>query len=168
MLRLAERIDRLSTAIGRGAAWLVLAVVLVQFSVVVLRYLFGTGSVRLQETVTYAHAFAFLLAAAWALRTGTHVRVDVFYREAGARRRALVDLLGTLFLLLPMMGLILWMSVPYAARSWAIFEGSQETAGLPLVFLLKTSIPLFALLLILQGLAEAARAAGVLRADRGR
>jgi TRAP-type mannitol/chloroaromatic compound transport system permease small subunit len=168
MFRLAECLDRLSTAIGRGAAWLVLAVVLVQFAVVVLRYLFGAGSIRLQETVTYAHAFAFLLAAAWALKTGAHVRVDVFYRDASARRRALVDLLGTLFLLLPMMGLILWMSVPYVARSWAIFEGSQETAGLPFVFLLKTVIPLFALLLILQGLAEAARAVSVLRAERGR
>lgn len=168
MLRLAERIDRLSTAIGRGAAWLVLAVVLVQFAVVVLRYLFGAGSIRLQEAVTYAHALAFLLAAAWALKTGAHVRVDVFYREAAAPRRALVDLLGTVFLLLPMMGLILWMSVPYVARSWAIFEGSQETAGLPAVFLLKTAIPLFALLLILQGLAEAVRAASVLRTERGR
>lgn len=150
--------------IGRAAAWLVLAVVLLQFAVVVLRYVFGVGSIRLQESVSYAHAFAFLLAAAWALKIGAHVRVDVFYGQASPRRRALIDLLGTLFLLLPMAALILWTSLPYVARSWAIFEGSQETAGLPAVFLLKTAIPVFAVLLMLQGIAEIVRAASLLRA----
>ena len=161
MLRLAHRIDRISTAIGRAAAWLILVVVVVQFAVVLLRYGFGTGSIRLQESVVYAHALAFLLAAAWTLKAGAHVRVDVFYRGANPRTRGIVDLLGTLLLLLPMAGLILWMSVPYAMRAWAILERSQETSGLPLVFLLKTAIPLFAVLVIMQGVAEAARAAAV-------
>jgi TRAP-type mannitol/chloroaromatic compound transport system permease small subunit len=163
MLRVAERIDRLSTAIGRGAAWLVLVVVLVQFAVVVMRYFFDAGSIRLQESIIYAHAAAFLLAAAWTLKANAHVRVDIFYRDAIPRRRALVDLFGTVIFLLPMAGLILWVSLPYVARSWAIFERSQEAAGLPAVFLLKTAIPVFALLLILQGVAEAIRAADVLR-----
>jgi TRAP-type mannitol/chloroaromatic compound transport system permease small subunit len=163
MSGLAERIDRLSTAIGRAAAWPVLAVVLLQLAVVALRYIFGVGSIRLQESVSYAHALAFPLAAAWALKIDAHVRVDVFYRDASTRTRALVDLLGTLFLLLPMAGLILWMSIPYVARSWTIFEGSQETAGLPFVFLLKTAIPVFALLLLLQGVSMLMRAAAALR-----
>jgi len=164
MLRLAERIDRISTAIGRLAGWLVLAIVVVQFAVVLLRYGLGMGSIRLQESVVYAHALAFLLASAWTLKAGAHVRVDVFYRGVSERTRALVDLLGTLVLLLPMAGLILWMSVPYATRSWAILERSQETSGLPFVFLLKTAIPLFAVLVILQGIAEAIRAVAVLAA----
>jgi TRAP-type mannitol/chloroaromatic compound transport system permease small subunit len=166
MLRLAERIDRVSTAIGRAAAWFVLVVVLVQFAVVLLRYAFGTGSIWLQESIVYAHGFAFMLAAAWALKAGAHVRVDVFYRGASPRTRARIDLLGTVFLLLPMAALILWVSLPYAARSWDIFERSQETSGLPLVFLLKSAIPVFATLLILQGLAEITRAADVLRRKR--
>jgi TRAP-type mannitol/chloroaromatic compound transport system permease small subunit len=166
MRRMADHIDRVSTVIGRAAAWLVLAVVVVQFVVVLLRYAFDAGSIWLQESIVYAHGFAFLLAAAWALKTGAHVRVDVFYREARPRRRALVDLLGTLLLLLPMAALILWVSLPYAARSWAILERSQETSGLPLVFLLKSAIPLFAALLILQGIAEMIRAAAVLRRKR--
>lgn len=167
MLRLAERFDRISTAIGQLAAWLTLAVVAIQFAVVLLRYGFGMGSIRLQESVVYAHALAFLLAAAWTLKAGAHVRVDVFYRGAQPRTRALVDLLGTLVLLLPMAGLILWMSVPYAMRSWSILERSQETSGLPLVFLLKTAIPVFAVLVILQGIAEAMRSVAVL-ATRGK
>jgi TRAP-type mannitol/chloroaromatic compound transport system permease small subunit len=120
--------------------------------------------------VVYAHALAFMLAAAWTLKAGAHVRVDVFYRGASERTRATVDLFGALILLLPMVGLILWMSVPYAMRSWAILEGSQETSGLPLVFLLKTAIPLFTVLVILQGIAEVVRAAALVFGDakRGR
>jgi TRAP-type mannitol/chloroaromatic compound transport system permease small subunit len=163
MLRLALKIDRLSTAIGRIVAWLVLAAVLLQFAVVVLRYVFGVGSIRLQESVIYTHALAFLLAAAWALKTDAHVRVGVFYERASPRTRALVDLLGTGFLLAPTMTLILWTSIPYAARAWATMEGSQETAGLPFVFLLKSAIPVFAVLMLLQGTAQAMRAALALR-----
>jgi TRAP-type mannitol/chloroaromatic compound transport system permease small subunit len=163
MLRVAQLIDRLSTAIGRGAAWLVLAAVLLQFAVVVLRYAFGMGSIRLQESVIYAHALAFLLATAWALKSDSHVRVDVFYGRATARTRALVDLFGTLFLLAPTMILVLWTSIPYAMRAWATMEGSREAAGLPFVFLLKSVIPLFAALMLLQGAAQAMRAALALR-----
>ena len=130
----------------------------VQFAVVLLRYLFGIGSIWLQESIVYAHALAFLLAAAWVLRIGAHVRVDVFYRDANPYVRAWVDLLGTVFLLLPMAALILWVSLPYVGRAWAIFERSQETSGLPAVFLLKTAIPVFAALLIVQGAAEILRA----------
>lgn len=164
---LADRIDRLSTAIGRAVAWLILFIVVAQFTVVVLRYGFDAGSIRLQESVSYAHALAFLLAAAWTLKLDGHVRVDVLYRTARALTRALVDLLGAIFLLLPMAGLILWMSLPYAARSWATFEGSQETAGLPAIYLLKSAIPLFAALVILQGLAMVLRALAVLRNPGG-
>jgi TRAP-type mannitol/chloroaromatic compound transport system permease small subunit len=163
MLRFADRIDRFSTAIGRAMAWLVLAVVVVQFAVVLLRYLFGVGSIWLQESIVYAHALAFLLAAAWVLKTGGHVRVDVYYRDASRPTRAWVDLLGTVFLLLPMAASILWVSVPYAGRAWTILERSQETSGLPAVFLLKTAVPAFAALLILQGGAEILRALAALK-----
>jgi TRAP-type mannitol/chloroaromatic compound transport system permease small subunit len=157
-IALADRIDRLNAAIGRSVAWLCLLVVLVQFTVVVLRYVFGTGSIWLTETIIYGHATLFMLAAAWTLREGGHVRVDIFYADASPRARAIVDLVGALVLLLPFVGVLAWFSWPYVARSWAILERSREASGLPLVFLLKTLIPLFALLLGLQGIAQAARA----------
>ena len=166
MTVLADRIDRLNVAIGLAVAWLVLAVVLLQFALVVARYLFGLGSIWLTETVIYAHATLFMLAAAWTLHAGGHVRVDVFYADASARTRARVDLIGALLLLLPFMLVVLWLSVPYAARSWAILEHSQEASGLPLVFVLKTLIPLFALLMALQGIAQAIRAAAALSRSR--
>jgi len=163
---LADRIDRLTTGIGRAVAWLVLAVVLLQFALVVARYLFGLGSIWATETVIYAHAALFMLAAAWTLRAGGHVRVDVFYAEATPRTRAKIDLAGSGLLLLPFSAVLIWLSVPYAARSWAILERSQETSGLPLVYLLKTLIPLFAFLMALQGVAQAIRAIQALARPR--
>ena len=163
---LADRIDRLTTGIGRAVAWLALAVVLLQFALVVARYLFGLGSIWATETVIYAHAALFMLAAAWTLRAGGHVRVDVFYAEATPRTRAKIDLAGSVLLLLPFALVLVWLSVPYAARSWAILERSQETSGLPLVYLLKTLIPLFAFLMALQGIAQAIRAIQALARPR--
>src|SRR5262245_26812852 len=103
MLALADRIDRVTSAIGRAAAWCALTMVAAQFAVVVLRYAFGIGSVWLQESIVYAHAALILLAAAWTLYAGGHVRVDVFYAEASPRTKALVDFAGALLLLLPFM-----------------------------------------------------------------
>jgi TRAP-type mannitol/chloroaromatic compound transport system permease small subunit len=158
-LALAQTIDRLTAALGRTAAWLALAIVLVQFGLVVARYVFSAGSVAVTESVVYGQALLVALTTAWTLAAGGHVRVDIFYAEAPPHRRALIDLVGTLCLLLPFMLTLLWLSVPYALRSWAIMERSQETGGLPLVFVLKTLIPVFALLMALQGIAQAIRAA---------
>jgi TRAP-type mannitol/chloroaromatic compound transport system permease small subunit len=166
MTAFADRIDRLTAAIGRAVAWLVLAVVLLQFALVVARYLFGIGSIWLTEAVIYGHAAVFMLAAAWTLHLGGHVRVDVFYADASARTKAWIDLAGSVLLLLPFVFVLILLSVPYAARSWAILEHSQEASGLPLVFVLKTLIPLFALLMALQGVAQAIRSAAVLARPR--
>jgi len=159
---IADRIDRLTAAIGRTVMWCALAMVVVQVVVVLMRYVLGVGSIWLSEAIVYAHATLFMGAAAWTLQQGGHVRVDIFYADASPRRRAAVDLLGALVLLLPFCGVLAWFALPYVGRSWAILERSREASGLPLVFLLKTMIPVFAVLLGLQGIAQAVRAALVL------
>jgi TRAP-type mannitol/chloroaromatic compound transport system permease small subunit len=156
-------IDRLSVAVGRVVAWLTLAMVVVTFLIVLLRYLFGLGFIWMQESVTWMHATIFMLGAAWALRSGDHVRVDVFYKKMSPRRQGWVDLLGTLLLLLPMCGYIFFESLPYVQQSWEIRERSREASGLPGLFLLKTLIPLTALLLALQGVSDLVRAARRIR-----
>jgi TRAP-type mannitol/chloroaromatic compound transport system permease small subunit len=158
----ADRVDSLTAVIGHAVAWCLLAMVIVQVVVVLLRYVLGFGSIWLQETIIYAHATLFMLAAAWTLQQGGHVRVDIFYVDASPRRKAQVDLFGAIVFLLPFSIALVWLSAPYVARSWAILEHSRETSGLPLVFLLKTLIPLFALLLGLQGVGQAIRAVIVL------
>jgi TRAP-type mannitol/chloroaromatic compound transport system permease small subunit len=163
---IADGIDRATAAIGRAAAWCCLYLVLAEFAVVVMRYLLAIGSIKLQESVLYAHAALFMLAAAWTLRIDGHVRVDVFYGQAAPRTKALIDLFGTVVFLFPVVIAVGLLSVPYVARSWAILEGSRETSGLPFVYLLKTLIPLFAVLLGFQGIAQAIRAALVLAEPR--
>jgi TRAP-type mannitol/chloroaromatic compound transport system permease small subunit len=165
---IADRIDAVTGTIGRAVMWCALVVVLLQFVVVVLRYAFGIGSIWLTESIIYAHAALFMLAAAWTLRENGHVRVDIFYADAPPRRKALVDLFGALLLLIPFVVVLAWLSLPYVARSWVILERSRETSGLPAVFLLKTLIPLFALLMALQGVSQAIRAVDVLRASTHR
>jgi TRAP-type mannitol/chloroaromatic compound transport system permease small subunit len=154
--RLATSIDALNEWVGRTVAWLTLGMVVVTFLVVVLRYGFDVGWIAMQESVTYMHALVFMAGSAYTLKHNEHVRVDIFYRELGPIAKAWVNMIGTLVLLLPANAYLLWISWDYVASSWSLWEGSREAGGLPLVFLLKSFIPLLAATLVLQGLALAA------------
>lgn len=161
----SDRLDRVALVTGRLTAWLALVLVLVTFSVVVLRYAFQIGSIALQESILYLHASLFLLGAAYTLKMDAHVRVDIFYRHMSKKNRALVDLLGTLVLLLPVCLFLLWISADYVANAWALREGSRETGGLPFVYLLKTLIPISGGLLIIQGISLVSTSIACLLAD---
>ena len=150
---LSNRLEQFIDWIGRSVSWLVLAMVLVTFLVVVLRYMFDMGWIALQESISYFHSFVFLLGAAYTLQHNAHVRVDIFYDRLGDVGKAWVDLIGHVFILLPVMIFILWVSWPYVADAWRVNESSREAGGLPGVYLLKSLILLMAGLLILQGLA---------------
>jgi TRAP-type mannitol/chloroaromatic compound transport system permease small subunit len=151
---ISKKIENFIDVTGRMVSWLTLAMVLVTFVVLVLRYGFGIGSIALQESIAYMHASVFLIAAAWTLQQDAHVRVDIVYCRCSKKTRALVDLFGSLFLLLPLMFFIVWISFDYVQESWRVHEGSPEAGGLPGVFLLKTLIPVMAILLVLQGTAN--------------
>lgn len=151
--RLIGVINLINEWIGKSVAWLTLAMVLVTFIIVILRYIFDIGWIALQESVVYMHTLVFMLGVAYTLKHNGHVRVDIFYQRWSLRTRAWVDCLGALFLLLPVSGFIIWSSWEYVADSWAILEGSRNSGGLPFVFLLKSSVVLMAVLLIIQGLA---------------
>ena len=154
-MRVSERIDTANRVLGEALSWLTSLMILVTFVVVVLRYVFDTGWIWLQESVTWMHALVFMLAAAYTLGRDEHVRVDIFYRRLNERKRALVDLLGALFLLAPTCLFLIIVSWDYVAASWAVHESSRQAGGLPGLFLLKSVIPLTALLLLLQGLSQA-------------
>ena len=135
-----------------------MGLVLAEFSVVLLRYGFGIGLIQLQELAVYQHALLFTLGAGYTLMSDGHVRVDIVYQKFGERGRALVDMCGGLFLLLPLC-VIVWMYAwPYVAQSWRILEGSREASGLPILFILKSGILAFALLLGLQAVSLIIRA----------
>jgi len=128
--------------------------VVTTFLVVILRYVFGLGYIWLQEIVTYSHAILFLSAIAYGLSSNSHVRVDLVYRMLSKKNRALMDVVGTVFFLFPVAGLILFHSYPYVMSSWAVYEGSKDSGGLNAVFLLKSFLMIFPCLLILQGIAQ--------------
>ncbi len=169
MQPIADKLDRFIAFTGRAVSWLSLAMVLVTFVIVVMRYLFDAGSIALQESVSYMHAVLFLVGAAWTLQQDAHVRVDIFYSRWSRRAQARVDLFGALFLLLPLMLFIAWVSWDYVADSWQVHEGSREAGGLPGVFLLKSFILVMSALLVLQALANMLKALVALgdRADEG-
>ena len=153
--QLSQLIDRCMDGIGRSVAWLALAMVLLMALIVLLRYVFEFGSIAMQEAVMYLNALIFTLGAAYTLKENGHVRVDILYNRLGPRQQGLLNLLGTLLLLLPSMIFILYVCWDYVALSWRIREGSAEASGLPLIYLLKSTILLLAALLILQAISEA-------------
>lgn len=150
---LNKRLDSFIEWTGHSTAWLTLAMVLVMFCVVILRFVFDLGWVWLQEIVNYLHAYVFMIGAAYTLNHGSHVRVDVFYRDLSARGKSLVDLFGTLFLLFPVCGFIIYASWGEVMTSWQELEPSQRTGGLDFAYLLKSSMLLMPVLLIIQGIA---------------
>ena len=129
-------IDTFTEHSGRLLAWLALAMALVTAAVVFLRYGLNTGSIAAQEAVTYMHGCLLMLGAAFALKHGAHVRVDIFYRNFSPRARAWVNSLGGIVFLMPLCAFIGFSSWNYAAESWAIRETSPEPGGIPAVFLL--------------------------------
>ena len=160
---LSRHFEAITRTISHAVMWFLLAMALIQFGVVVLRYVFGINYIFMQESITYMHGAVFLLAGGYALLTDDHVRVDIFYREASPRRKALVDLLGTYFLLFPVCLLLIWTASPYVARSWAVGEGSNESSGIQALFILKSFIPAFAILLAMSGFIIATRAVTTLK-----
>ncbi|MFC3093671.1 TRAP transporter small permease subunit [Alteromonas sediminis] len=131
---------------------------LTTFVVVVLRYGFNLGWVALQESIQYQHAFVFMLFAAHALGQDEHVRVDIFYRHWSGKQQAWVNIFGTIAFLFPVCMSIVFYSWSYVLESWRLLEGSKEAGGLPLVFVMKSLIPAFAVLMMLQGIAIVLRA----------
>ena len=152
-----DRLEAVNRAVGSAVRWLALAMVLLQFCVVLLRYVFGISFIFLNEGVLYMHAALFMLGAGYTLLVDAHVRVDIFYSRRAKRGRALTDLFGAFGFLLPSMLVLLWVTWPSVRNSWAVLEGPISVGGIPASFLLKSLIPAFCILLIVQGLACALR-----------
>ncbi len=151
---------------GYITSWLTLVMVIVTVVIVIMRYVFDAGAVWLQESVVWMHAVVFMVGAAYTLQQDEHVRVDIFYREMSKRRRAWVDLLGTLLFLLPVCAFLGYKSWDFVAVSWQLGESSREPGGMPYPFvpLLKSVLLVMPLLLGVQGVALLIRSLRVIRA----
>ncbi len=153
MQRVADALDGVNRGLAHVVRWLALIMVLAQFAIVVGRYVFGVNSIAAQESVLYMHATLFMLAAGYTLLVDKHVRVDVFYAGLSRQAQRRIDIFGHLFLLLPSMAALLYWSWPSVRNSWSILEGPLAVGGIEAVFLLKSLIPAFCVLVMLQSLA---------------
>lgn len=168
MQKIADSLSCINEMLGRAVSWLSLGMVLMMFWNVVQRYLFSTGQPWEQEIVTFMHAALFLAAAGYTLKHDKHVRVDIVYARLSPYGKAWTELLGTLFFLFPVCGVIVYYSWDFVLTSWQLREASPEYNGMQGVYLLKTCIWIFSGSLILQGCATMCSALATIREGRPR
>ena len=155
--KLLAGLEQANLYLGRCVAWLGLFMALTTFALVVARYGLSIGSIKAQESVLYMHAILFMLSGAYCFQHGMHVRIDIFYAGISEQSRALIDICGIVFLLLPTLAFLFYISLDYVFSSWSYRETSIEPDGLPYRYLLKTVLLMMPISIILQGLSDLCR-----------
>lgn len=155
-------INSFNKVLGQVFSWFSLGIVVVCFTVVVLRYLFSIGFVWMQDLYVWMNAVMFTGIAGYALFRNGHVRVDIFYRAASVRFKAWVDLIGFFLFMLPFGGVVLYWSWNFVERSWKYWESSRNIGGMPGLYVVKSFIIVFAVVILIQGLSMALRSVLVL------
>ena len=150
--KLSRWIDALNQWVGRGVSWVTLALVLVVFVDVVMRYLFNTSFVFTQELEWHLFGFIFLMGAGYTLLHDGHVRVDIIYQRVGLKPRAWINLCGVILFLIPGCIMVITTSFKFALNAFEIMEGSPDPGGIPFRFVIKSCIPVGFTLLLLQGI----------------
>lgn len=162
MHRLIQNINQFTDKVGQGVSWISLILVILIGLDVILRYAFNWSSSANQELEWHLFAALFLLGAAYALKHDKHVRVDVFYSQFSPTKKAWVNLIGTLVFLIPFCWVIIQTSIPFVIDAWKISESSAEPGGLPHRFLIKSTIPIGAILLLVQAISEGLSALAII------
>ena len=150
MKNLSSFLNIVNRYAGYLCAFLVVLMVVNVFLVVILRYLFGISFIWMQETYVWMHAYIFMVGAGFTYLNDDHVRIDIIYRNSSKLYKAIVDLVGNIFLLLPFLYIIWSYSFPFVLKSWQMNEVSREAGGLTMIYLLKLAILIFAFLLFIQ------------------
>lgn len=154
MNRTIRIIDNINERLGVVAAWLTTGLVLLMCYDVFMRYTFDSSKAWILELEWHFFALIFLLGASYALKEDKHVRVDVFYAEFSAKKKAWINLIGTICFLIPWCGVIIWKSGIYAGSSFSILEGSPQPGGLPARYLIKGTITFAFIMLMFQAISQ--------------
>ena len=154
LITLSSLLNQINIIFGYICAFLVILMTLNVFAVVILRYVFGFSFIWMQETYVWMHAFIFMLGAGYAYLNDDHVRIDIIYRNANKSYKIIINIVGNIFLLLPFLYIIWTFSLPFVYRSFQMNEISREAGGLPMIFILKSAILIFVILLVLQVLSK--------------
>jgi TRAP-type mannitol/chloroaromatic compound transport system permease small subunit len=151
-------VDATNTLIGKVVAWMTLGTVVTCFATVYFRYALDSGFIWMQEAYVWQHAIVFLVGAGYTLLHGGHVRVDIFYSRMEPRDQAKVEIFGTFFFMLPFLWIMLDKAWPFFLTAYVGDESSQQPDGIPNVWLLKSALVAFCVLVGAQGFATVARA----------
>lgn len=163
---LIKALDKISGAAMGIAIVAAFLIILIQLAAVLLRYIFGLSFSWMNDSVVFSFAVIFMLGAAATLRDDGHVRVDILRSRFSPRTRAIIELAGAFFFIFPIAIFILYAASGLIARTWIDLERFNESDGLPIKYLFKTLVPLFAILMIGQGLSQALKAAAIVRGVR--
>ena len=153
LLKLSQLIDWLNERVGKGAFWLVLIITLISAGNATYRFIFNDSSNGMLEIQWYLFAAIFLMCSPYTLHKNDHVRLDVLSGKLSTRGLADIDIIGTLFFLLPMVIAVMWLSLPLVAESYRIHEYSANAGGL-IRWPVKILLPIGFALLALQGISE--------------
>jgi TRAP-type mannitol/chloroaromatic compound transport system permease small subunit len=146
-------VDAINKKLGTVTSWLTLVLVLIITYDVIVRYIFDESSVALQELEWHIFAVIFLLAAGYTFLIDDHVRVDVFYTRFSEKKKAVTNLIGSLFFLIPFCIVGILSSLNFVEFSFKVREMSPDAGGLPARYILKSFIPISFFLVLLQGIA---------------
>jgi TRAP-type mannitol/chloroaromatic compound transport system permease small subunit len=150
-------VDATNSLIGKVVAWMTLGTVITCFATVYFRYALDSGFIWMQEAYVWQHAIVFLVGAGYTLLHGGHVRVDIFYSRMTAHNQARVEIFGTFAFMGPFLWIMFDKAWPFFLTSFVGDEGSQQPDGIPNVWLLKSMLVWFCVVVGAQGLATVAR-----------
>jgi len=139
------------SAVEKVCCYLLIVLIFSEISIVILRYIYGVGFLKLHDIVLYSFSALVILSIVYSFGCNTHVRVDVLRDKHCHNTKRLIDCFSILFCLYPLFSFILYWVWPDITYAWSIFEGSRETGGLAGLFLVKSLLPLVAVLMLVQG-----------------
>lgn len=145
-------INRFSDILGKFTAILFILLLFNVFYDVIMRYLFNDVSIGMQELEWHLYATIFMLGIPYALYKDGHVRVDIIYDKMSPRKQAWIDLLGTLFLLIPFTILVVKYGIDFTIESYELGERSGDPGGLPYRWLIKSVIPIAFIAIAISGI----------------
>ena len=154
-MNIIQRISILSERLIKNFFYTMFGLVIIN---ILLRYIFNINFIFLQELVMYLHAFIFLFGVSICLRDDSHVRIDVVTSKLRKKNKIIIDLIGYIILVIPFCFFVIYESTTMISQSWSMLEGSSEPGGLPIVYILKSSIYIFSLLLLIQTIGKILRA----------
>lgn len=165
--RVCHLIDRFIRRIGEGIAWLNFLLIFIILIQVIMRYGFGKGMIWIEELQWHLYGTCIMFGISYGIAVNAHIRLDLFYQRFTPKNREVVELLGILFLLLPIAVILFIHGLDFVEDSWRVGERSESPLGLPWRWLIKSVVPISMLFVILASVSRMIRSAIIIFSRKG-